>query len=91
MDFRYSNTGLETLTELLLLRYEAGCDGSWMLGVYHYAIWPKRHNVWSATKHPSYYICSISDTGADQEPSRTGGISSEVSIQTTKLILNQLG
>jgi hypothetical protein len=38
------------------------CDGSWMLGFYHYAIWPKRHNVWSATKHPSYYICSISDS-----------------------------
>jgi hypothetical protein len=33
-----------------------------VLGFYHYAIWPKRHNVWSTTKHPSYYICSISDT-----------------------------
>jgi hypothetical protein len=32
-----------------------------MLGFYHYAIWPERHNVWSLTKHPSYYICSISD------------------------------
>ena len=34
---------------------------------------------------------SKEDSGADQEASRFIGISSEMSIQTTKLIYNQLG